>query len=284
MEKNNMSYTNFRDKVFKKLKVYREDVLHIEEKGFFRYRGKDIFKDHILPINHKESNVLECLKAKDFLIKEKDLHRYAHHLNSSQLMCYNFFRPYIEVEGGKLRPNKALIKILGKYITSIKQSNDALCQFEYVQQDGEYKEEGTNFDFYLKSGKTEIFFEIKYTEAGYGKCDNDQKHKEKFDTIYNKLIENCPAIKKPVTYDKEFCKNYQLFRNSIRAKDNNKYVVFIYDENNRYCKKQLKEFLYNYIADEYKTNIIGITWQDIVEKLDGNHCKQFEEKYLEYNR
>ena len=102
-------------------------------------------------------------------------------------MCYNFFRPYIIKEGSKTCPNDALIDLLSKYI-AINKCDDAECQFEYVQG-GEYEGEGTNFDFYLKSGGTEVFFEIKYTEAGFGKCDNDNRHEEKFKRIYAGLIE-----------------------------------------------------------------------------------------------
>lgn len=292
MEKNEMSYKDFRDKVLDKLEKYKNDVLGIKEKGIFRYKGEDKPEGHILPTCQGESkksmakkyNVLNCLKDEEFLINENDLHRYAHHLNSSQLMCYNFFRPYIEVEEDKIRPNKILIDLLRKYNIAINQYDDAICQFEYVQQDSEYNGEGTNFDFYLKSGETEVFFEIKFTEAGFGKCDCDEKHKNKFGTIYKTLIKGCPAIKKPITYGKEFCRNYQLFRNSIRTKDNNKYVIFIYDENNSYCKKQLQEFFDNYIKDEYKNNIIGITWQNIVEKSESPYKDEFIEKYLSYKK
>lgn len=228
----------------------------------------------------KEYNVLKCLKGVDFLI-EKDLHRYAHHLNSSQLMCYNFFRPYIIKEGSKTSPNDALIDLLSNYI-AINQSDDAECHFEYVQG-GEYEGEDTNFDFYLKSDETEVFFEIKYTEAGFGKCEKDDRHKDKFERIYNGLIKKCPAIKDSITFNDEFCKNYQLFRNSIRATGKNKYVIFIYDENNQYCKDQLDEFLKKYITDDYKNmNIIGITWQDLAHKLKSPHREEFIDKYLSH--
>ena len=259
MEKNNMSYRQFRNKVLDCLATYKKEVLKIEEKGIFRYRGEEHTKEHILPILSgksiqnivKEYNVLNCLKGEDFLI-QKGLHRYAHHLNSSQLMCYNFFRPYIIIkERDKTCPNSALLDLLSKYI-AINQCDDAECHFEYEQEGDKYKKEGTNFDFYLKSGETEVFFEIKYTEAGFGKCDD--RHKDKFARIYNELIENCPAIKESISFNDEFRKNYQLFRNSIRATDKNKYVIFIYDENNQYCKNQLDEFLKKYITDDYNMN------------------------------
>ena len=288
MEKSNMSYTKFKEKVLDKLADYKKNVLKIEENGIFRYRGKIYPKEHILPIPSgksiqnivKEYNVLKCLKGVDFLI-EKDLHRYAHHLNSSQLMCYNFFRPYIIKEGSKTSPNDALIDLLSKYI-AINQCSKAECHFEYVQG-GEYEGEDTNFDFYLKSDETEVFFEIKYTEAGFGKCEDDDRHKDKFARIYNGLIKKCPAIKDSITFNDEFRKNYQLFRNSIRATGKNKYVIFIYDENNQYCKDQLDEFLKKYITDDYKNmNIIGITWQDLAHKLKSPHREEFIDKYLNY--
>lgn len=288
MEKSNMSYTKFKEKVLDKLADYKKNVLKIEENGIFRYRGKKYPKEHILPIPSgksiqnivKEYNVLKCLKGVDFLI-EKDLHRYAHHLNSSQLMCYNFFRPYIIKEGSKTSLNDALIDLLSKYI-AINQCDDAECHFEYVQG-GEYEGEDTNFDFYLKSDETEVFFEIKYTEAGFGKCEDDDRHKDKFARIYNGLIKKCPAIKDSITFNDEFRKNYQLFRNSIRATGKNKYVIFMYDENNQYCKDQLDEFLKKYITDDYKNmNIIGITWQDLAHKLKSPHREEFIDKYLSY--
>lgn len=289
MEKSNMSYKQFRKNVLVRLETYKKGVLKIEEKGIFRYKGEKYEPEHILPISKgkskkyivKEYNVLSCLNGEDFLI-EKDLHRYAHHLNSSQLMCYNFFRPYIIKEGGKTCPNDALMDLLSKYIV-INQCDDAECHFEYVQG-GDYEGEGTNFDFYLKSGKTEVFFEIKYTEAGFGKCENDGRHKDKFVRIYNGLIKKCPAIKESISFNDEFCKNYQLFRNSIRATGKNKYVIFIYDENNPYCKNQLDEFLRKFITDDYKMNIIGITWQDLVHQLKSPHKDEFIDKYLSYQK
>ena len=286
-----MNYKEYKRKVTDHLGNYKRDVLKIKRNGIYNYRGIEKEYSYILPLEDHmdkseaqmhaviEYNQLHCCKNFPFLI-ENDLHPLAHHLNSSQLMCYNFFRPYIIKEGGKTCPNDALIDLLSKYI-AINQRDDAECQFEYVQG-GEYEGEGTNFDFYLKSGETEVFFEIKYTEEGFGKCENDEKHKDKFARLYNGLIKKCQAIKDNISFNDEFCKNYQLFRNSIRATGKNKYVIFIYDENNQYCKNQLNEFLKKFITDDYNMNIIGITWQDLVQKLKFPHKDEFIDKYLNY--
>lgn len=288
MENRKTTFKNFKDSVLCHLSTYKKNKLAIQECGIYRYNGENIPEEHILPIPKgeskekvvKEYNVLSCLKDKEFLIEQKDLHRFAHHLNSSQMMCYNFFRPYIEIEENKTRPNDALINMLSKYI-AINQCDDAECHFEFVQGE-EYEGEDTNFDFYLRSGKTEVFFEIKYTEEGFGKCENDENHKAKFKNVYQGLIGNCNAIKKPVQFDDEFRKNYQLFRNAIRAIDKNKYVIFIYDDNNIYCKKQLEDFINNYISEDYQANIKGITWQDLVKKIETDHIREFKKKYMDY--
>lgn len=278
-----MSYNDYKDKVIEHLGKYMAK-LGIEEKGLFKYKGKDIPEVHILPLETGKKdakkhavetyNLLECVKRYPFLIA-KDLHRYAHHLNSSQLMCYNFFRPFME---GEMKQN--LIRILQDKAVVIDKSKQVVCNFEYVDD----KDEGTNFDFYLKSGKTEVFFEIKYTEYGFGtfdKKDEGNRHKEKYKRIYIERIKKCPAIKKEIKFDENFRKNYQLIRNVIRVTDLQKYSVFVYDERNEKVMNQFNSFKEEYISQEYKGNVIGVTWQELVEKLDTQHRKEFKEKYID---
>ena len=56
------------------------------------------------------------------------LHQYAHHLNSSQIMCYNFFRPMIEgFDGTMYHPKDDLIKLLEKKVgAELEQENGDL--------------------------------------------------------------------------------------------------------------------------------------------------------------
>ena len=44
--------------------------------------------------------------------------------------------------------------------------------------------EGTNFDFHISDGDKEYFFEIKFTENGFGKASNDDRHSQKIKDIY----------------------------------------------------------------------------------------------------
>lgn len=281
-----MSYKKFKEDVYKHLSDYKNEVLHVNADGVYKYRGKDYLKPYILPVTGdkievvKRYNQLESVRCCNPFLISKDLHRYAHHLNSSQLMCYNFFRPFVDVkEGNVIRPTKELIEILKNNGIDIEWSADAICDFEYIQDD-----EGTNFDFYLRSGKTEVFFEIKYTEYGFGtfkQSDEVNRHREKYENIYKNRIKNCPAIKDGIKFDDEFRKNYQLIRNVIRVNNKQSYSVFIYDERNNKVVSQFNQFKESYVICEYTGNIIGITWQKLVRNLDIEHINEFREKYLE---
>ena len=89
-----------------------------------------------------EYNILTDVSPNMF--KQNDMHRYAHHLNSSQVLCYNFFRPLI---AENRNPTNELIELLEKQKIAI--SSSATCRFEYCPN----KEEGTHFDFYIKDGE-----------------------------------------------------------------------------------------------------------------------------------
>jgi len=302
-----MTYNHFVEHVLKHLEKYKRETLLLKKDGIFKYQGREIARGYILPLDSslssskakelvvKEFNQLECIKEKPFLIAEH-LHRYAHHLNSSQLMCYNFFRPYIEhierpCDAGD-KPNQDLINLLVSHDISICLCDNAKCQFEYVNDEPEWRDEGTNFDFYIESGKTKLYFEIKYTEQSFGGCEDDVNHKNKFEGSYKGFkggykdkIKNCPAIKedlkKKIKFDADFRKNYQLFRNVIRVNTPETYSVFIYDERNNSIDTRFNDFKKNYISDGYKNNVIAITWQTLVKNLESCHIKQFWMKYLE---
>ena len=69
----------------------------------------------------------------------------------------------------------------------------------------------------------------------------------------------------------------------IRATDPKKYVIFIYDCNNTKIGTQLENFIKKYVSDEYKNNIKGVTWQNLVGYLKpSEHYDQFYCKYLSY--
>lgn len=182
------------------------------------YRGRSGY-GHILPIDSdtkkarweaiKKYGLLDVVKqyAENDEKFYNHLHHLAHHLTSSQIMCYNFFRPLIE-DPQKLA---TVFHSLGAtYIQAPK------CKFEYVLDKGER----TNYDFYIDNKDAHIYCEIKYTEANFGKkCGaSDESWKNRKENLYPSLVRNTlmlwnDEVKKDIPNFVDICmKNYyQLF-------------------------------------------------------------------------
>jgi len=213
-------------------------------------------------------------------------HKYAHHLNSSQVVCYEFFKPYVDYIAEKsctiTKPEVVgLLDKMGFDRAFAQQFLPGFAEFEWIPD----KTENTNFDFYLHSSdsKKKIYFEIKYTEQGFGTCRNDEDHKIKFDTIYKDMIEKCACLSnKPTVFDEEWRKNYQLFRNVLRiTKDNweNEYVVFLFPKMNKAAKAHFERFKAEYIDPDYGEHIKEVFWEDLTEYMI---IDQFRQKFFFY--
>lgn len=215
-------------------------------------------------------NILDGVDTTKF--KQKDMHSFAHHLNSSQVLCYNFFRPLIDKNGGA---SQSLVDLLSNQGISIEKG--AKCTFEY--EDGLGDE--TQFDFHIKSGETEVFFEIKYTEncfASYSKESSARtQYKERYAVQFGK--QNC-LVEKPQDEDdfiKKAKNDYQLYRNTVRITDKKKYVVLLYPGENESVEKQAKAFVETKEKPEYQENIKRVYWKKIVEEDSELYKKYFAE-------
>lgn len=248
-------------------------------------------KAHILPLedSNKSASKLRAEAMKKYLgidiaqylgPKLKGLHQYSHHLNSSQTLCIQFFSALIEGEDYEhLHAKNELVELLKSIGITI--HKDAQCKFEYTENDQEkylfkihnsdgnevIEYEGTSFDFHIKDNNVEVFFEIKFTENGFGKASKDKKHPER-DKRHTEKAEQYKNLlpsyltRKPTT--EEVLRFYQLFRNITRVAEN-KYVVFITDENNPATEKEKK--IFKDIFGE-SDNVIFLTWQQISEKAE----------------
>ena len=125
-----------------------------------------------------------CIKG-NLSESEIKYHQGASHLNSSQVMCINFFKKFFEKE----KYEGYLLTVLKCCGISIEEDKIENAVFEYEPD----HEEGTNFDFYLilDNGK-KISFECKYTETEFGGISSDKrdpyKYNRKWDHIYKKLV------------------------------------------------------------------------------------------------
>jgi len=270
----------FRAHVLAHLGKYKKSKLNISDPGY--YRGK--IYPHILPKGHESQNILAPysghLKTSQYLANIK-LHTNFLHLNSSQAMCINFFYPLILSK--KLELITSILGIEGNVdYDSVKFEKESI-----VEQSNERK---TNFDFYLKTDKgIQIFFEIKYTEDGFGKATNDKGHIDKYTRTYKNALDKSVWIEKTFKDMVRFFKHYQIMRNLLTIDDNN-YVVFIYPEDNDAIRKAADEAKTSIVTQAGKDHLINKIWVALVDRLiqtkalgkelEHYYDVDFREKYL----
>ena len=209
-------------------------------------------------------------------------HSYAHHLNSSQIVCYEFFRPKLSADQKRII-NDDMLFCLNRMGIPAAVFKGAHAEFEWIP----YPEENTNFDFYIQQtsssdqdSSNKIFFEIKYCERGFGQCEKDERHQTKFKEIYTPMIRNCTCLSKIPCFE-VFKEYYQLFRNTLRlTKDNwrNDYVVFLFPRENELALKHYEAFADEFINPEYLGHIKRVFWEDLTECMS----ERFREKYFFY--
>jgi hypothetical protein len=211
------------------------------------------------------------------------LHQYAHHLNSSQIMCYNFFRPLIESYDGKMyKPKDSLLNLIGMEIDQEIEPHGAVCNFEYIDDSAE----NTNFDFYFKKEDVEVFFEIKYTEREFSQKSSAKDPHAQYESIYKPMIENTKELFIGETLSEQDFNNeyYQLARNSIRATSADKHVFFVCPKEHEELINQFVEFSDKYLTEKGKERIKLITWEDLVQDAYrlGINVNEFANRYLAF--
>lgn len=260
------------------------------KEGWYKYKGRYVYHKHILYLSDEcKTNKDEYKKQQKEVIQKfalttpaknrpflwEHIHYLAHHLTSSQIMCYNFFRPLINDKG---IPTPQLLELFKTQCPDLELDEGSKAIFEYVE-----KGEKTNFDFYLQTSSKKIFCEIKYTEENFAKkCNANQK--DHFKTQYSSMIEDCSHLWNSVVDEDGFMNGYfQLFRNVLRARTENDYVFFIYPKDRSDLRKSFDSFKNTYLKDDIK-NIVFITWESLVNRAKeiGINVDEFEDRYLKY--
>ena len=265
------------------------------------YNGKEY--KHIIKIleNEDKKYVIKIYNLlcynDDFEKLIKSVHRDAHHLNSSQVMCYNFFRNLMkeEIADGALGwhgfASSKLVDFM-KEKCGITISENAECFFEY-----EEKGEKSQFDFFISDSEneTQIYFEIKYTESDFGPW-TPPKSTKSIDNHgiylkggYRELIDASPNLTQDCKkrfleeIDKyadpkiDFNKSYQLFRNVLKADDQNRYSIFIFPYENKHLNDQFELFKTNNLIPD-NNHIIRLYWEDLSDYM----TDEFYEKYISF--
>src|SRR5262245_8374116 len=103
--------TSFAQSFQQHLASYKTRRLGVKEAGVFVYRDREVKCAHILPKELKWLNILESYRTEiqDYLRSHPavKLHKYFHHLNSSQAFALNVFCPFFE-NGGDSQLLRAL--------------------------------------------------------------------------------------------------------------------------------------------------------------------------------
>jgi|LSQX01.2.fsa_nt_gb hypothetical protein len=299
---------SFITKVKKHMGNYKRQVLNITVNGIWRDKRQPngyVEREHILPKekikNVHKKNLLKTYRDEcwAYILREKiKLHPYAHHLNSSQMMCINFFYPFAVKDEIK----KHLISVIQNHCFEqviINNPENLKFEFEYESPKDKIKHHrATNFDLRISNNNLKLYFEIKYTENAFGKCRDKKderyitKYNEKYHDLAEKVIDS-KLVSNDDFYD-IFYDNYQIMRNLVHiGKD--RYVVFLYHDQNERIATQATEAK-KFLKEEYQNKLICLTWDDLYNETEKElksvfaadknlsvHFEEFSEKYLKFN-
>jgi hypothetical protein len=214
----------------KHLDRYRREFLGVPTAGVFHYRGRDVVRGHILPRDLRWLNIPEPFRRS---IREHvrshraiRLHRYFHHLNSSQAFALSLFLPFYT------HAPKALAAALGA-------SDVKSLRLEAVP----LRKEGTNVDVCWRDRAGDVTYcEVKLSELEFGTTVADAPHLKKLNTTYGPVLRQhlAPAALEPTS----FFAAYQVFRYLyLAARLKNARVVFLLPQSNETLITQLREAL-----------------------------------------
>lgn len=255
-----MKYSEFNRRVKNHLIDYKNNVLGIEKNGL--YKGEE--HQYILP-GKIENNFLgdTYLLYSEYCNGEK-LNKYCNHLNSSQIMCMNFFLPLI-------RNSDILNNIVSKAINIDKSELGEIKEYFFNAM----HDEKNQFDLYLiYSNGYRIYLESKYTEEKFRFFEKDDKDKY-WEENYKEFLQSSKYLKD--LEKKEFFKDYQLNRNIGLIENNKDYVIFLYPFDNEKIQKKLENFEYD--------NVVELDWNEITyDTLKMVQGTQLDEYYREFSR
>ncbi|GAP73480.1 hypothetical protein SAMD00024442_96_1 [Candidatus Symbiothrix dinenymphae] len=265
---------NWNDSVKQHLGNYRTNVLNVTKRG----KWENGEYEHILPSENQELNLLETYRDSFWKSKWKNMEfsPFFPHLNSSQAMCLNFFYPLIEEKKIEL-----LLEKLGIKGETVKYETVEFEKKSDLDSTNAKFKKHTSFDFYFETNNKKFYFEVKYTEPGFGSEGEDAAHVRRYEAQYKELAQGKIRFK---TDDdcKEFLDNYQLMRNLMHVSDDS-YVVFIVPKNNEEVCKKADEAP-NFVDEKYRDKVKVLYWDCLVEELQfegtlKTHFEEFKRKY-----
>lgn len=247
----------YQDELLKHLVAYKTATLGELEDGLFEYRGRDVRHSHILP---KELAWLNIVAPMGEVVQEYvaanlrgRVHKYFHHLNSSQAFAFNLFIPFFSATADT---SAALLRALGQ---SASLSSWAL---ETVPHEGEQ----TNIDasWQTTDGVT-IYCEVKLSEAEFGKAVDDPRHNLKLRETYAPTLG--VAVDSELLEPTPFFEHYQLLRNVWHIVNRpGAHLVFLLPRANVRLWAELTSFLLH-LKEPFRTRVSMIATESVLRQL-----------------
>jgi hypothetical protein len=240
------------------LASYKAARLGVKEAGVFVHNGREVHHAHILPKELRWLNILEPIRTevREYLDKHKDvkLHKYFHHLNSSQAFALNLFFPFFE-QGSP-----------GALLRAMNLSGEvASWKPEHIDNAAE----GTNFDImWAAPDGARTFCEVKLSEQEFGAAEDDRRHRQKLEEIYMPVLAGqcAPDLLEPAT----FFSKYQLLRNVwVAAKEPKASVVFLVPRANSALWQQLGPFI-TQLAPSLGRRVHAVAIEDVLSALSSS--------------
>lgn len=274
----------FKESILDHLCHYKSNKLGIKVSGIFRGREYG----HILPWDLRMKNLLSGTRStvsKNTLVRIT-LHSRFHHLNSPQAMCLNFFAPII---------NSPMLNVIlpDDLAASGYKIMAETAVFEMPSTLDNVRDEiPTTFDFFVQAKSQEekianLYVVIKYTETGFGKAKNDEKHTTRIKKLYLPLARSSQTVNPDYLNIEQFSRNYKLMRNLVPIAPNS-YVIFIYPGNNLPVEKEVIKAWLLILKPDAAKYLHFRNWEKLIAdianfpdfKAHENHYVEFVEKYL----
>lgn len=201
-----MTDTDYIADLHQHLVEYKTSVLHVQESGLWGTPPRPY--PHILPPERRELNIVASLREAFWREQHRrgwKLHRYFHHLSSSQALAFNLLF--------SLYPEVPLRMVATRRTLGLPANVPCHLDFEAVLD----RREGTNIDVLISTGEgARTIIEVKLTERAFAAAPADGRHLKKLANIYRPrlaglIAESCldPAA---------FFRDYQLYRNLAQVR------------------------------------------------------------------
>lgn len=267
---------SYQDELIAHMIEYKNAHLGELPDGTYRHRGKELPYEHILPTRGSQLNfIAESRDQITSFLKSNlqvKLHKYFHHLNSSQKFALNLFVPFFE---GGPDASCALLAALGQRTELVRWEPEAIPDTT----------EGTNLDaFWETTDGIKTFCEVKLSERDFGKARDDKRHQDKLRDIYlPRLAQHLSPELQTAT---EFFKSYQILRNIWHMVDEPRgRLVFLLPRGNSKLWPMLKATLTG-VSMSVRERIYVVAIEDVLDNLATNkanptHLRAYAQRLCE---